>query len=431
MSQESSAPLDCVWSRVQRYMGMKRHLHTIIIGGGQAGLSASYYLKKAGIEHVVFDRGNIGDTWRKRWDSFCLVTPNWCCKLPAFDYDGDDPDGFMLRDEIVDYVERFAESFSPPYQSGVDVRLVSLEGDGPIFLVETSEGSFTAQNCIVATGTHQYPKIPVWDSKFPDSVTRLHTADYKNPMLVKDGGVLIVGSGQSGCQLADDLMKAGRDVHMCVGNAGRVPRRYRGRDILEWDEVTGFFDLVVDDHPKGHNVRFQPHPHMTGRDGGRTIDLRQFASQGVHLHGRLLDVTGSTVHFEDNLAASLEHADEFCRQNMEDIDEYIEKSGIMAPEPDLQTVNWHPMEPRTHLDLEEAGIATVIYATGFRRDFSWLNLPVLDESGYPRYARGVTEIPGLYFVGLHWMHTQGSGLFYGVGKDAQHVVNHLMDNAAS
>ncbi|MGI9371277.1 MAG: MSMEG_0569 family flavin-dependent oxidoreductase [Hyphomicrobiales bacterium] len=410
---------------------MTQHSDTIVIGGGQAGLCASYYLTKGDIDHLVFDRGEIGDTWRKRWDSFCLVTPNWCCKLPDFEYDGDDPHGFMLRDEIVGYVERFAESFSPPYRSGIEVLGVHLNDGERRFSIETSQGSYTARNLIVATGTHQHARVPSLDSKFSDNLTRMHTAAYQNPESLREGGVLIVGSGQSGCQLADDLLKAGRDVHLCVGNAGRIPRRYRGRDILEWDDITRYFDLVVDDHPKGHDIRFQPHPHMTGRDGGRTIDLRQFALDGVHLYGRLADVTGTTVHFEDNLAASLDFADEMCRQNAKDIDEYIAQSGISAPEPDLDAVEWQPNKQPLHLDLVDAEVTTVIYATGFGRDFSWLNVPVFDDTGYPRYKRGVTDIAGLYFVGLHWMHTQGSGLFYGVGRDAEHVVGHLLQNSSS
>lgn len=404
---------------------MSSHINTIVIGGGQAGLSTSWYLKKAGREHVVLDRGNIGDTWRRRWDSFCLVTPNWCCKLPGFPYDGDDPDGFMLRDEIVDYIERFAASFDPPYREFIEVHRMGASNDVGRFCLETSDGEYRADNLIVAVGTHQHPNIPKWDRQLPADINRLHTREYRSPEKIRDGAILVVGSGQSGCQVVEDLLGAGRDVHLCVGNAGRIPRRYRGRDILEWDEVTGYFDLTVDQHPKGFEIRFLPHPHFTGRDGGHTIDLRQMALDGVHLHGRLLDVEGPTASFGEDLADSLNRIDKTCADNLSDIDEFIVKHCIDAPESDLVPIAWHPGSQPPTLDLREANITTVIYATGFHFDFGWIDLPVFDERGYPRYERGVTEIPGLYFVGLHWMHTQGSGLFYGVGRDAEHIVGHL------
>jgi putative flavoprotein involved in K+ transport len=223
-----------------------QNIDTIVVGGGQAGLSASWHLKQAGCDHVVLDRGQIGDTWRNRWDSFCLVTPNRLCQLPGFPYDGDDPDGFMLRDRIVEYVERFATSFGPPYQGGVEIESASASDHAGRFKLVTSKGDFTADNLIIAVGTHQHPNIPRWDRKMPSDITKLHTRNYRNPGQLPDGAVLVVGSGQSGCQVAEDLHGAGRETHLCVGNAGRIPRRYRGRDILEWDVVTGCFDLMVD-----------------------------------------------------------------------------------------------------------------------------------------------------------------------------------------
>ena len=409
---------------------MTEYVYTVVVGGGRAGLSVSWYLKRAGRDHLVSDRGEIGDTWRRRWDSFCLVTPNWLCQLPGYPYDGDEPNGFMLRDAIVAYVERFAASFEPPYRSGVEIMRIDPSTHVGRFSLETSEGVLHADNVIVATGTHQHPNIPSWNPKLADDIMTLHTRDYRNPAQLDDGAVLVVGSGQSGCQVVEDLLGAGREVHLCVGRAGRIPRRYRGRDILEWDVVTGYFDLVVDEHPKGRGIRFQPHPHLSGRDGGRTIDLRQLALDGVTLHGHLSDANDTLVTFSDDLAASLDAADKFCRDNLEDIDEFIAKNGLDALESDEEVVKWRPPEPRASLDLNEAGITTVIYATGFHYNFSWINFPVLDDRGYPRYERGITALPGLYFVGLHWMRTQGSGLFYAVGRDAEFVVNHLVHSGA-
>ena len=207
---------------------MSEHIDTIVVGGGQAGLSVSWHLKQAGREHLVLDRGKVGDTWRQRWDSFCLVTPNWCCELPGFPYDGDEPDGFMLRDQIVDYVERFAKSFEPPIRAGVEVRKVGPSSDGGGFSVDTSEGVFGTDNVIVAAGTYRSPSIPAWGRTLADDIVQLHTHDYRNPGQLPDGAVLVVGSGQSGCQVVDDLLYAGRNVHLCVGKAGRLPRRYPG-----------------------------------------------------------------------------------------------------------------------------------------------------------------------------------------------------------
>ena len=408
---------------------MMRNVDTIVVGGGQAGLSASWHLKQAGRDHVVLDRGQIGDTWRNRWDTFCLVTPNRLCQLPGFPYDGDDPDGFMLRDQIVEYVESFARSFGPPYQGGVEIERVGASGGAGRFKLVTSKGDFTADNLIIAVGTHQHPNIPGWDIKLPAEITRFHTRNYRNPAQLPDGAVLVVGSGQSGCQVAEDLHGAGREVHLCLGNAGRIPRRYRGRDILEWDVVTGCFDLMVDDHPKGRDIRFKAHPHLSGRDGGHTIDLRQLASNGVQLHGKVLDVEGSTVRLSGDLAETLDSIDRGCRAEMDGIDSFIAEHGLDAPAAGIAPVDWEPTPEPAVFDLKLAGIESAIYATGFHYDFGWIDLPVFDGRGYPRYERGVTEIPGLYFVGLHWMHTQGSGLFYQVGRDAEYVVDHLCHGA--
>src|SRR5210317_1927688 len=242
-------------------------LDTIVVGGGQAGLSVSWHLTQAGKEHIVLDRGEIGDTWRNRWDSFCLVSPNRLCRLPGFPYDGDDPDGFMLRDEIVDYIEGYAASFDPPYSAGVEVKRITATEDTGRFALTTSDRSLTARNLVITVGTHQHPNFPVWHEDLPHGVTGIHTRDYRNAEGLADGSVFIVGSGQSGCQVAEDLHIAGRDVHLSVGNAGRIPRRYRGRDIFDWDLATGYMTMPVEQHPISTDVRFKVHPHMSGRDG--------------------------------------------------------------------------------------------------------------------------------------------------------------------
>jgi putative flavoprotein involved in K+ transport len=374
---------------------MVENFDTIVIGGGQAGLSVSWHLNRIGREHVVLDRGRVGDTWRRRWDSFCLVTPNCYCQLPGFPYDGDEPDGFMLRDEIVAYIERYAASFDPPYRSGVEVRGLGISNGDGRFLLETSAGELEASHVIVSVGTHQHPNLPAWHDRLAGDILRIHTHDYRNPAQLPDGAVLVVGSGQSGCQVAEDLLGAGREVHLCVGNAGRIPRRYRGRDIIHWLVDAGRYEGPVDEHPKGSAIRYEPHEHLSGRDGGRTIDLRRLALEGE------------------------------CAETLAIVDEYIATSGTVAPESDLESYDWRPPPESNDLDLRDAGIGSVVYGTGYRYDFGWIDLPIFDERRYPRYRRGVTDVPGLYFVGQHWLHTAGSGLFYQVGRDAEYVVDHL------
>lgn len=410
---------------------MTSYIDTIVVGGGQAGLSASWHLKRAEQEHIVLDRGKIGDTWRNRWDSFCLVTPNHLCRLPGFQYVGSDPHGFMLRDQIVEYVQQFAASFDPPYRGGVEVECISeCEKPGRFRLV-TSAGEFRCENLIVAVGTHQHPNLPGWDKNISSKITRLHTRDYRNPAQLPKGAVLVIGSGQSGCQVTEDLLIAGREVHLCVGNAGRIPRRYRGRDILDWDVTTGYMEMPVDQHPKGTAIRFKAHPHLTGREGGHTIELRKLALDGVQLHGKVLSADGTRIRLAGDLSETLDAVDAFCLTEMKGIDAFIAKNGLDAPKEDTTPVDWHPDSEPPHLDLGEARISTIIYAIGFHFDFSWIDLPVFDARGYPRYERGVTDVDGLYFVGLHWMHTQGSGLFYGVGRDAENVVQHLTGRSGS
>jgi len=404
---------------------MNEFFDTIVVGGGQAGLSVSWHLKQIGREHIVLDRGRVGDTWRRRWDTFCLVTPNQYCQLPGFPYDGDEPKGFMLRDQIVDYLERYAKSFEPPYRGGVEVRRLGPSKNGGRFSLETSEGVLGAENVIVAAGTHQHPNVPAWGSKLAGDIVQLHSRDYRNPAQLPDGAVLVVGSGQSGCQIVEDLSAAGREMHLSVGSAGRIPRRYRGRDIIEWLEATGFYELPVDEHPAGRAIRFRAHPHLSGRDGGRTIDLRRLAVNGVRLHGRVIDANGCQLDLADDLVKNLDAIDEACSEGLVKIDGSIAENDIDAPENDLESVDWQPTKESATLDLMQAGINSVIYGTGFRFDFGWIDLPVFDDRGYPRYERGVTEVPGLYFVGLHWLHTWGSGLFYQVGRDAKHVVDLL------
>jgi putative flavoprotein involved in K+ transport len=407
------------------------HHTAIVIGGGQAGLSASHYLQQHGIDHVVFEKHRVGHAWRdQRWDTFCLVTPNWQCRLPGHPYAGDDPQGFMLKDEIVAYLEAFARKVRPPIREGVAVtRLQQRAGGG--FQLDTSIGPCTADHVIVATGGYDLPVVPPSAHSLPPSITQLHSVDYRNPQQLPPGEVLVVGSGQSGVQLMEDLHLAGRKVHLAVGSAPRSPRVYRGRESTEWLHDMGFYGLTVDRHPLGDEARFKTNHYMTGRDGGHEIDLRRFALQGVKLYGSVDRVERETVHFAADLTKNLDDADEVYLSIRRDIDRHIAAQGLDAPEEPAFEKVWAPTEEPRTLDLPAAGITSVVWAIGFKPDYRWIDLPAFDGRGHPRFARGVSPVAGLYFLGLPWLHTWGSGRFLGVADDARHLVETIAERTAA
>jgi putative flavoprotein involved in K+ transport len=397
---------------------------TIVIGGGQAGLAMSHLLTDAGRDHVVLERSTrIGETWRSRWDSFTLVTPNWTLRLPGHEYRGDEPDSFSTREQVVSHLEDYAASFGPPLRTGVEVS--GIEADDGSYVVRTSEGDFAAPRVVVAGGTFQRARVPAVGNEAPVGVTQMHSRDYRNPASLPEGGVLVVGSGQSGAQIALELLESGRDVYLCVGGAGRLERRYRGRDTTRWLGDMGFFDQTVDDLDSPAE-RFQANPHVSGRDGGMTLNLHWFARDGMTLLGRLEGFDGGHAVFRDDLHEKLEAADTMAGEMCAGIDAYIKEAGIDAPEEELPTPRHGFEQPQIdRLDLSDAGIGTILWAAGHRFDFGWVEPAELDDFGYPIQRRGITNRPGLYFLGLHWMHTIGSGLFYGVGDDARHIAEHI------
>ena len=396
-----------------------------VIGGGQAGLSVSWYLTQSGIDHVVFEKERTAHAWRaERWDSFCLVTPNWQCQLPGFPYPGSDPHGFMLRDEIVAYMDAFVASFDPPLREGVTVRHLRSD-DQHGFMLETTDGIHFAQQVVVASGGYQIPVIPRCAERLPGDIVQIHSSLYRNPDALPAGAVLVVGSGQSGCQIAEDLHLAGRKVYLCVGDAPRVSRRYRGKDVVEWLHLMGYYDLPVHEHPLREGVRDKTNHYVTGRDGGRDIDLRQRALEGMELYGRLLDVAGDRLVCATDLANCLDQADQVSESIKTSIDGFIAKNAVRAPPEDRYRPVWIPPHERPELDYRAAGITAIVWCIGFRTDYSWIDLPLFNGRGQPSHVRGVTAVPGAYFVGLPWLYTWGSGRFSGVARDAEYLAEQI------
>ena len=401
------------------------HHDVVVVGGGQAGLSMSYWLRQHGTDHLVLEKATVGNEWReRRWDNFCLVTPNWQCALPGFPYVGPEPHGFMLRDEIVGYIEAYAKSFGPPLvQDTAATRLTQRPSGG--FEIRTSRGTLTADQVVVATGPYQVPVIPRMAQRLPDGVTQLHSSGYRNPALLPPGGVLVIGTGQSGGQIAEDLHLAGRAVHLATGSAPRVARFYRGRDVVDWLEDMGYYARSIDHFDDADAVRFRANHYVTGRDGGRDIDLRAFARDGMRLYGRLAGISGGVLRLAGDLRQNLDQADAVSESIKDSIDSYIEARRITAPEEARYQPVWEPANVPQVLDLEAARISTVIWATGFGRDCRWIEIPVFDGRGYPTHRRGVTSCEGLYFLGLPWQHTWGSGRFCGVGADAGYLADRI------
>ena len=402
-----------------------RSIDTVVVGGGQAGLAISYYLKQEGREHVVLEKAPaVANAWRnQRWDSFTLVTPNFQVRMPGAEYDGDDPYAFMSLAEVVQYFDDYVERFELPLHC--DVEVFSVEKVRDKYLVRTSEGGYEADNVVIATGLYQAPKIPKFSERITPNIQQIHSMEYKNPTLLPAGVVLVVGTGQSGAQIAEELSQSGRKVYLSIGSAGRVPRRYRGRDINDWFSRMGMFDTKVGEL-RSPGDKFHPHPQISGKNGGESLNLHQFARDGVVLLGHLRDARDGQLIIAPDLKETLTKVDQFEINALKAVDQYIARMELNAPAetiPQLRDGYTHKLI--TELDLNASGISTIIWATGYSFDFSFVRLPIVDSDGYPIQKRGVTDYDGLYFLGMPWLHNRRSGILFGVGDDAAYIAQHI------
>ena len=403
----------------------------VIIGAGSAGLATSYWLTKKKLDHIVLERGKVANTWiNERWDGFHLVNPNWAVRLPGFHYTGSEPEGYLSKNSTIEYLQNYAKYFSSPIRTGVVVE--SLLKNNNRYSLNTSKGqTINAQCVIVATGAFGVPRIPAYASCLSKSIRQIHSTEYKNPQSLADGAVLVVGSGQSGAQITEELLEAGRKVVLSVSRAGRRPRRYRGRDSSWWNYAMGSFDKTINDVESIYDSRFGSSAHTSGAKGGHDIYLRQMAKNGMKLLGSVSGASGHNLTLKPGLLETLAQVDNHPIQWKKNVDKYIEQFGIKVPLDDAiepeGIERWPGSEDPTSFNLIDSGIKSIIWATGFKYDFDWIKLPVTDEYNFPIQKRGVTEFPGLYFMGLQWMYGSKSAQFIGVGEDAEHVCRHIAD----
>ena len=396
-----------------------------IVGAGQAGLSTSWHLQQLGVDHLVLEAGRVAETWRsRRWDSFCLVTPNWSVRLPGGEYDGSDPDGFMKKDELIGHFQQWADSFRPPLRETCAVTALDADGDG--FALTTSAGKIRARSVVVATGGYQRAHRPANAERLPDAVDQLLAEEYSCPDAIEPGAVLIVGSGQTGCQLAEELHATGRKVFLSCGRAPWAPRRMGGHDLYWWMVESGWVARPPSALPSPA-ARFFSNPLTTGRDGGHDLHLRTLHAMGVELVGRFLGAEDGEVAFGDDVAQSVAAGDGMSLAMKKYIDAAAEARGLFGiwemPPPFL-------VETRARLDLAREGVKTVIWTTGYRPAYEWVHFQLFDDMGFPVQVDGHAAVPGLYFMGVHFQRKAGSAVLYGVGEDAQVVAEHIRENRA-
>jgi putative flavoprotein involved in K+ transport len=395
---------------------------TVVVGAGQAGLAVSRELRRAGVEHVVLERGRVGQTWRDRWESFCLVTPNWSVQLPGHHYEGDDPDGFMPRDDVVSYLERYAQA--APVQEGVAVTALRPRPGGG-FALETSDGRLEADTVVLATGAYQRPHRPPGAATLPPDLLQIDVADYRSPAELPAGRVLVVGSGQSGAQIAEELHDAGREVFLACGKAPWLTRRIGDRDLVWWALETGFLDRTVDSLPSP-TARLFANLLATGQGGGHDLHLRTLRHMGVTLLGRFVGADGRAARFAPDLAESVAWGDARHTEFMQLVRDLVAERAL----PDPKIVEPEPFDATAPEELDLNGFGAVIFAGGFRPDHaSWVHCPgAFDELGFPVHEGCASSVaPGLYFVGVHFLRKRKSSLLIGVGEDAEIVAKQIAE----
>lgn len=400
---------------------------TLIIGAGHAGLALSRCLTDREVPHVVLDRGCVGERWRTaRWASFRLLTPNWLSRLPGWAYTGGAPDGFMSAAEFAGYLSGYARSFDAPVRSHTLVTRVERAATG--FLVTTDRGTWVARNVVVAVGYHSCADIPDLAAGLAADVAQLTPAGYRSPSSLPDGAVLVVGASASGVQIAHELSCAGRRVFLAVGSHTRLPRRYRGRDILWWLERTGSLDRTIDQVPDPGTAQAEPSLQLVGTPDPRGVDLGVLREAGVQLTGRLGALDGTTAEFAGNLADTVAAAQERLIRVLGDIDRYAAAGLVACAPPDPPPVIEVPAAAPARVDLRRAGVTGIVWATGYRPRYPWLRVPVLDPGGRIRHCRGVTEVPGLYAIGLRFQYRRSSTFIDGARHDAAYLAEHITAN---
>ena len=398
---------------------MERH-ETIIIGGGQAGLTMSHHLRQRGREHLLLERDRLGGRWHnERWNSLHYQFPNWSLRLPGHAYSGDDPEGFSHYSKVIDYLADYARQIDPPARLGVEVDCLRHENGQ--FILDTSDGVIAADQVIVATGAFPHPRVPDFARRLSPSISQLHSSAYKCPEQLPPGAVLVVGSGSSGGQIAEELHRSGRRVFLSVSRHRRVPRRFLGKDMLWWFFELGWMDRTIDSLPD----RMPPPAILvSGIEGGHDMDVGKFAAEGMTLLGRAVGGDHHEFFAADNLRELLDGADAACDEFFQAASNHAQQLGMTVDrsKPEMRP---EPPSAGTRLDLRASGITSIIWCTGYRPAFDWIQIPVFDANGAPIQERGRTLCAGLYFLGLHWMHTFKSGALFGVGEDAGHIAEHI------
>lgn len=402
----------------------KINIDTLVVGAGQAGVAMSEHLTKLGIPHLVLEKSRIAEAWRTgRWDSLVANGPAWHDRFPGMEFTAIDPDGFVPKEQIADYFAAYADKFNAPIRTGVEVKRVQRNLGRPGFSIETSEGIIEAKHVVAATGPFQRPVIPAIAPQ-DQRLTQLHSAHYRNPQQLPVGAVLIVGAGSSGVQIADELRRAGKQVYLSVGAHDRPPRSYRNRDFCWWLGVLGLWDATVNQPGKEHVTIA-----VSGAHGGYTVDFRELAHEGVKLVGLTRSFQNGSVTFAADLKENITRGDENYLELLDAADAYIARNGLDLPEeptarhilPDPECI----IDPMLQLNLSEAGITSIIWATGYTVDYSWLKVNAFDDQGKPLHQRGVSSEPGVYFLGLPWLSRRGSTFIWGVWHDAKYIADHI------